>query len=213
MTAAEQERLFEPFSQADRGTTRRFGGTGLGLSIVKRLVERMNGELGLTSKPGEGSCFWFAVELPVAQPKEAPVAMERSRRGVPLRLLFADDNLVNRRVVAALLEKLGHEVDLVEDGAQAVDRYQTRAYDAIFLDCHMPVEDGFSAARRIRAHEATREGSRIPLIALTALAFEEDKARCLEAGMDAHLVKPVRLEDLESALERWVPNLGVLTRS
>ena len=205
----QQPRLFEPFSQADRGTTRRFGGTGLGLSIVKRLVDRMNGDLGIDSVLGQGACFWFAIELPAAPAKEEPTAFAAASvtpAADPLRLLFADDNAVNRRVVAALLGKLGHQVDLAEDGAQAVERFLANSYDAIFLDCHMPVEDGFSAARRIRAAEtARRGGARVPIVALTALAFEEDKTRCLEAGMDAHLVKPVRLEDLERALEQFVP--------
>ena len=204
ITPEQQERLFEPFSQADRGTTRRFGGTGLGLSIVKRLVDRMRGDLGCSSVAGQGSRFWVVLDLPPAEPVRETSRTRPVRAGRPagLRLLFADDNAVNRRVVSALLEKLGHRVELAENGAEAVERFTTSQYDAVFLDCHMPVEDGFSAARRMRAFEAqSRDGARTPIVALTALAFAEDKARCLEAGMDAHLVKPVRLEDLERVLD------------
>jgi PAS domain S-box-containing protein len=327
----QQAHLFEPFTQADASTTRRFGGTGLGLTISRRLVELMNGAIGLHSQPGEGSTFWFRLTLPVAaadplpaypelrgrrllafldDPVEQAVVSEVSRqlglavdfvtsaddlhqrfhhasplphhaiiatqsladalllrlpaasslplltvvaqtdskppaapapdtpRNVlrrPLRpwllasqlaalwrqaaetpaapaspttpkprkgcILVAEDNPVNQKVAVRLLDRLGFDSVLAGNGQEAVDRWASQSFDAILMDAFMPEMDGFQAARAIRQRE---DGSRIPIIALTASALPGDRERCLDAGMDDYLMKPVRMDELSSALARWV---------
>ncbi len=201
LSLSEQAQIFTPFWQADQKATRKIGGTGLGLAISRRLVEAMGGKIGCLSELGRGSTFWFELPLPATRPVEAST-QSLPAFAQPLKILFAEDNLVNQRVVERLLKKLGHSVTLANNGAEAVDLFSTQSFDAVLLDCHMPVEDGFSAARRIRALESGTN-RRIPVLALTALAFEEDRALCLAAGMDDHLTKPVNLETLAASLARF----------
>jgi len=217
--------LFKPFSQTDSSITREFGGSGLGLSIVSNLAKAMGGDVGVSSEPGRGSRFWFRVSV-----RALPDTHE-SRQGsrhsthaeadeVKTRfsghVLVAEDNQVNRTVIESLLVQLGLTVALVYDGQQAVDIImktttlphfpQPRRPDLILMDLHMPTMDGYSATKKIRKWEATQQRTCIPIIALTADAFEEDRQHCLAVGMDDFLTKPIVLNALKLALGHWLPS-------
>ena len=209
-----RDNLFRSFSQGDQSTSRVYGGTGLGLAISKQLCELMDGAIGVESTVGRGSRFWFTVHLArqqmqVAQPatpsppaaRTSGTADGRGRR-LSARVLVAEDNTVNRKIAAAMLEKLGCRVDVAVDGREAVEITARAQYDVVLMDCHMPQMDGFEATARIR----TREGNarHTPILALTASAMQEDQERTRRAGMDEHLVKPLTLVQLQAALERWI---------
>ena len=201
-----QHKLFHLFSQADASTTRRFGGTGLGLAISRRLIELMGGSMGVDSAPGRGSTFWFEAPLVGAEvPQPAPAAPAATRLGRGLRVLVAEDNQVNQRLIVALLEKLGAVPVLVADGRGAVDAARAQRFDVSLMDCHMPEVDGYEATVAIRGEETATGRARLPIIALTASVLESDRKQCEAVGMDDFLTKPVSLAALAETLGRWAP--------
>ncbi len=198
--------LFRRFTQADASTTRVYGGTGLGLAISRRLIELMGGEVGVTSAPGAGSTFWFEAPLAAATEEDVTAREEtdRARNGALRgRVLMADDAAANRELVSAILRNLGLEIDTVADGAEAVHAAHSGLYDLVLMDVHMPVMDGLTATREIRRMQAQDE-RRIPILALTANVQADQVTRCLEAGMDGHLAKPIQITELAAALSWWL---------
>lgn len=209
---AQQEKLFKPFTQAEDSITRRYGGTGLGLSICRSLVGLMQGRLTLDSEPGQGTRVAVLIELPrINDPAAAGLETQGQWHSpiAPLpcashrRILVAEDHPTIQELIRWRLEQLGFTCDAVEDGVAALRALANGTYAALITDCHMPRMDGLELARRVRAQESST-GMRLPIIALTASARAEQAQHCVEAGMDDYLIKPVRLEALRTALERWV---------
>lgn len=198
----QRERLFERFSQADSSTTRTYGGTGLGLAISRRLIERMHGTFGVDSEPGAGSTFWFEVALPVATCADVAEEVATAVLAAGARILVVDDVAANRELVSALVAGFGMDVSLACDGAEAVEAAIGGGLDLILMDMHMPVMDGLQATRAIRALGGPR--SEVPIIALTANVSQEQIDRCLAAGMNDHVAKPIRIEALARALGDWL---------
>jgi PAS domain S-box-containing protein len=186
--------LFDRFTQADASTTRVYGGTGLGLAISRRLIAMMGGEIGATSRPGEGSTFWFEVPLPVAAAAAATGSEEVVALPAGLRVLMADDAPANRELVRIILEGWDVRLQTVENGAEAVQAAATGEYDLILMDVHMPVMDGMDATRAIRALAGA--AGRVPVLALTANVQPEQVEACRAAGMDAHIGKPIQIGQL-----------------
>lgn len=234
----EQARLFDAFTQVDESNTRKYGGTGLGLAISKQLVELLGGEIGVDSQLGKGSRFWFTATFgkstradvspvaaesrnePVPKPGPAmassgnrvngtqkmPAAASASALSGSARILLAEDNEINQRITLRLLQKLGLSADVVVNGRQAVEAIEKQKYDLILMDCQMPDMDGFEATAVIRSREGGNRRQKI--CALTANAMDGDRERCLAAGMDDYISKPVGLEKLRDALDRWIPGVG-----
>ncbi len=198
------EKIFNRFQQQDDTTTRRFGGTGLGLAISKQLVELMGGDIGVKSDPEQGTTFY--IELTLERSRETTTVSvvgplpELDMHGA--RVLVVEDNRTNLMVTEALLKKLSCQVDTAHDGSQALAMLKDHKYELILMDCYMPVMDGFEATRRVREGQ---KDANTPIIALTASVTEEDRERCLAAGMNDTLAKPLRLEMLRDALETWLP--------
>lgn len=207
------ERLFQRFSRVDVPTHARVGGTGLGLAIARGLIERLGGDIGYAPRAPAGSTFWFVVPLPPpagdarsATLDRVPVATTAPPRGSRGRVLLAEDDEVNRAVARRMLEKLGFAVDVVTDGAALVRAGVDPArapYVALVADLQMPVLDGLDATARIRRAEPA--GVRVPIVAMTANAMRGDRERCLAAGMDDYVAKPVTLHELARVMDRWVP--------
>ena len=203
------DKMFEPFTQADVSTTRKYGGTGLGLAIARELTDLMGGRIGAESKLGRGSKFWIDVPLPIAA---APGATQKQcrRRATATHLdgdaplvLIADDTPVNQIVAVRALQRCGCRSDIVNDGYEALEAMLTQRYDAILMDCQMPEMDGYETTREIRRREGGAR--RTPVIAMTAHAMTGDLEKCLVAGMDDYISKPLRHQALAEVLERWIP--------
>ena len=211
LSEAAMANLFQPFSQADSSTTRKYGGTGLGLSICKRLAEAMAGEIGVSSVPGVGSTFWVRIPLALGAEKPAPpqafssAAAERGQRISGKRhLLLAEDNPINQRVAVHVLNKLGYAVDVVDNGALAVAAVAAGDYALVLMDCQMPEMDGFAATAAIRRAEADSD-RHLTIVAMTANALSGDREQCLAAGMDDYIAKPVDAARLKTLLAAWLP--------
>jgi PAS domain S-box-containing protein len=202
--AEMQRSIFEPFTQADGSTSRKYGGTGLGLSISAGLVELMDGKIWVESNPGQGSTFYFTItlELPTPDSPYAPLPSTQSRQASnhKLQILVAEDNNVNQRLAVRLLEREGHTVTIAGSGQEAVDLFEQRAFDLILMDVQMPGLDGLQATARIRAKERV-SGKHVPIVAMTAQDAESDRLRCLESGMDAYVAKPVQVRALFEMIE------------
>jgi signal transduction histidine kinase/ActR/RegA family two-component response regulator len=204
--------LFQPFTQAERSTAGAYGGTGLGLSISARLVAMMGGTIGAWSEPGDGSRFWFELPLRRADGSQNPATAGRDLFlvGAPVRprslpvagplVLVAEDNPVNQVLAVRLLEKCGYRAEIVGNGRDAVTAVERESYAAVLMDCQMPELDGYAATREIRRREA--DASRLPIIAMTANSMAGDREKCLEAGMDDYVSKPIDSTELREALAR-----------
>jgi PAS domain S-box-containing protein len=208
--------LFTPFVQADASTTRKYGGTGLGLAISKQIVERMGGSIGVNRRDEQGSVFWFTAAFKVGPAAEDPTARhprkvaraahEASARTPGLanghgeKILVVEDNFTNREVILAQLKMMGYVASAVGNGAEALEAVGRGKFDLVLMDCEMPVMDGYEATRRIRQSIQQH----IPIVALTANAMTQDREQCLQAGMDDYLAKPVELQQLATALDKWI---------
>ncbi len=205
------ERIFDEFAQADLSTTRRYGGTGLGLAISRRIVRMMGGEISVESAPGEGSTFAFQIRLRCAEDDAAPAAEPPETTPQEVlqgrRVLLVEDNATNRRLAEAVLGRFGAEVATAENGQEALAALGRESYDLVFMDCAMPVMDGFEATRRIRNGEAGGHG-RLPIIAMTAHAMRGDREKCLSAGMDDYVAKPISRDAILAAAARVLGQSG-----
>ena len=212
IASEQQSRLFQSFVQGDGSSTRKYGGTGLGLAISRQLVEMMGGQIGVQSQPGRGSLFWFTAVFQrqeALHPEQAQAASSRlpmpepNRQAAPCRLLLAEDNPVNQKIALRMLERAGYRADAVSDGKHALAALAQAQYDLVLMDVQMPEMDGFEATAEIRRLEGALRHT--PIIAMTANAMAGDRERCLSAGMDDYISKPVRVQELCEVVRRWVP--------
>lgn len=208
--AASQSKLFEPFSQVDGSTTRRYGGTGLGLAISQQLVNRMGGQIAVHSQAGQGSVFFFELTFPVSTSVDddlhtasdvPPLSADMTGVLLGARILVVEDNPVNQELASALLMRVGAVVTVAPNGRAAIDCLGVQSFDLVLMDCQMPVMDGYEAAREIRAAPKWRD---LPVIAMTADAMLADRERATEAGMNDHIAKPFRVDEFYQTLSRWL---------
>jgi signal transduction histidine kinase len=211
ISGSDVDKLFHDFTQLDTSNTRRHGGTGLGLAISHRLITMMGGRIGCTPNPDAGTTFWFTVPfaVPAVEPSEPEAATEPVRAPTAElaadapRVLVVEDTEINARILERMLALLGYRCHAVGSGPEALDAAAGQDYTVILMDCQMPGMDGYTTTARLRSRAAV--GEHIPVIAITATATTEDQQRCLAAGMDDYLPKPISLERLTEALQRWAP--------
>jgi two-component system sensor histidine kinase/response regulator len=216
LTEAQIGQLFQSFQQADTSTTRNYGGTGLGLALCKQLAELMGGEVGVRSQPGQGSVFWFTCRLRFGAPETSKLqvptvlpAVGDAREAIHgARILVVDDNLLNQEVTAGLLEDVGAKVTLANHGQAALDQLGAERFDCVLMDVQMPVMDGLQATRLIRENPLF---ANMPVLAMTANARSEDRARCAESGMNDFLTKPVMPDRLYATLAYWLTHSPAVT--
>ncbi|WP_210415543.1 CHASE3 domain-containing protein [Bdellovibrio sp. NC01] len=206
--------LFQEFVQADVSTTRKYGGTGLGLSISKRLAELMSGEMGVVSEIGKGSNFWFTVCLQPGQTEIVQTEVTSSQeqfpeREKPWRILIAEDNQINQVIITKILEHLGLRCDIAANGKEVIEALNSRPYDVILMDCHMPEMDGYEATHFIRT-SATIVNNKIPIIAMTANAMKEDRDKTLASGMDDFISKPLDKKKVRAILLKWLKHVAAV---
>jgi len=203
-----QRKLFNSFTQADGSTTRKYGGTGLGLAIVRQLVTMMRGRLGVVSEEGKGACFWVEVSFEIPLDVEMSVAQQEKEKEVEFlegHVLLVEDNPVNQIVATKMLEKAGLHLAVEKNGKDALNRLkQPHDFDLVLMDCQMPVMDGYEATQELRAFEEKNSMHRLPVIAMTANAMQGDKEKCLAAGMDDYVSKPVNQQALKDTLAKWL---------
>jgi len=201
-----KQKLFKAFSQIDSSSTRKYGGTGLGLAIAKNLSKTMQGEIGVESELGKGSTFWFTAMFsmaPNAGLGSSGIQNDRSDSTNKLHILLVEDNLLNQKFATASLRKVGHKVDIAENGKAAVEKYQQNEYELILMDIQMPVMDGIEATKKIRIIEKAKGVDQpIKIIAITAYVMERDRKMCLSAGMDEYLAKPFKPQELISLINK-----------
>jgi CheY-like chemotaxis protein len=210
----QQNKLFQPFVQADSNVARKFGGTGLGLAISKKIVELMHGDIWIESERSKGASFIFTIraEIPAVSPVMTPditgkTPIEEEVNYTGKRILLAEDVEINREIVITLLEPLGLELLEAEDGQKAFDMFcvNINSIDLIFMDIHMPGINGYESAKLIRAYEAENNRSReIPIVAMTANVFKEDVEKCLAAGMNDHIGKPLDFDTVMAILKKYL---------
>jgi CheY-like chemotaxis protein len=200
LTEEQLKKLFQAFTQADSSTTRRYGGSGLGLTICQRLVELMGGKIRVESQIGRGSEFIFIIPMRRAEHSHVPGVVGTDATGErPLRILVAEDNLVNQKMILRMLQKLGHQPVVVSNGVEAVHAVQSGNFDLVFMDVQMPEMDGLTATRHIRG---ARAGAQPKIVAMTAGALTVDRDVCLQAGMDDFIAKPIEMNALRECLKR-----------
>jgi CheY-like chemotaxis protein/two-component sensor histidine kinase len=207
ISTQQQKKLFRPFSQADSSTTRQYGGSGLGLAISQKLVQRMGGELGIRSKQGKGSCFFFTLTFPLQAVKSkkevipiVTVTPTTTTSLIECRILLVDDDEMNRFFGRKIFKAIGVQVETADSGEDAIHCLQKQLFDVVFMDISMPGIDGYETTRRIRADE---QFNNLCIIALTAHAIKGERARCLAAGMNDYLTKPFEIEKLENMIRQW----------
>jgi len=228
ISAAQQKKLFQPFSQADGNSTRRFGGTGLGLTICRRLATIMGGTIEMVSEPGEGTTMTLTLSLPIADPKDLPApgtqdtqdllsSTTTMRRPAPsiaqaeseaTLVLVVDDHPINRLLLMRQVNVLGYAVESAENGLEALDMWKSGRFSLIITDCHMPEMDGYTLTRSIRALESANGSKHIPIIACTANALQGEAEVCIAAGMDDFLAKPIAIDEMLTKLDQWLPLPG-----
>lgn len=200
-----KDKLFKQFSQVNQSTQREYGGTGLGLAISKSLVELMDGEIGVDSKPNVGSTFWFNIML--GKSNEVDDTPEKklnakSNSIMPLNILLVEDNLINQKIAIGILKQLGHNINVAGNGEIAVNMFKTNKFDVVLMDIQMPVMDGFIATKEIREWEQNNKKQATHIIALTANALKEDREKCFDVGMNDFLTKPFKINDMKGILKQ-----------